>query len=94
MEQVLKRNENENSVLVSNIFLGLMVLVLLICLLEVCGVFEVDFNLTSVFAITLSILLVIPVIMIRIFRIRAPRLGYLYFFALYYLIGRNLRIII
>lgn len=49
-----------------------MVLVLLICLLEVCGVFEVDFNLISVFAITLSILLVIPVIMIRIFRIRAP----------------------
>lgn len=76
MEQLLKKNENENNELVSNIFLWIEVFVLIIWTLRLCGVFNVDFVVISVFTIGASILLIVPIICIRILRISSSCMKY------------------
>ena len=72
MEQLLKRNENENNELVVNVFLGLLGLAVVVWVLTAVGVFEVYFNIASAFLIVWMILLLIPVILVKIIKLRKP----------------------
>ena len=76
MEQLLSKDENENNEIVSNVFLGLSGLILIIWLFEILGVFEVYFNIISTFAIILIILFMVPVVMVRLTKLRKPFIKY------------------
>ncbi len=76
MEQLLRKDENENNEIVSNVFLGLSGLILIIWLFEILGVFEVYFNIISTFAIILIILFMVPVVMVRLIKLRKPFIKY------------------
>ena len=77
MEQLLKRNENENNELVVNVFLGLLGLAVVVWVLTAVGVFEVYFNIASAFLIVWMILLLIPVILVKIIKLRKPVMKYI-----------------
>ncbi|MCR4678156.1 MAG: LuxR C-terminal-related transcriptional regulator [Lachnospiraceae bacterium] len=77
MEQLLKRNENENNELVVNVFLGLLGLAVVVWVLTIVGVFEVYLNIASAFLIVWMILLLIPVIMVKLLKFRKPVAKYI-----------------
>lgn len=77
MEQLLKRNENENNELVANVFLGMLGLAVVVWVLTAVGVFEVYFNIASAFLIVWMILLLIPVILVKIIKLRKPVMKYI-----------------
>ncbi|MBR5762060.1 MAG: hypothetical protein IKX87_08585, partial [Lachnospiraceae bacterium] len=77
MEQLLKRNENENNELVVNVFLGLLGLAVVVWVLTAVGIFEVYFNIASAFLIVWMILLLIPVIMVKLLKFRKPAVKYI-----------------
>ncbi|MBO4618281.1 MAG: LuxR family transcriptional regulator [Lachnospiraceae bacterium] len=77
MEQLLKRNENENNELVVNVFLGLLGLAVVVWVLTAVGVFEVYFNIASAFLIVWMILLLIPVIPVKLLKFRKPVVKYI-----------------
>ena len=77
MEQLLKRNENENNELVVNVFLGLLGLAVVVWVLTIVGVFEVYLNIASAFLIVWMILLLIPVIMVKLLKFRKPVVKYI-----------------
>lgn len=77
MEQLLKRNENENNELVVNVFLVLMGLAVVVWALAAAGIFEVYFNIASAFLIVWMILLLIPVIMVKLLKFRKPAVKYI-----------------
>ncbi|SCX15661.1 regulatory protein, luxR family [Lachnospiraceae bacterium YSD2013] len=77
MEQLLKRNENENNELVANVFLGLLGLAVVVWVLTIVGVFEVYLNIASAFLIVWMILLLIPVILVKILKLRKPVMKYI-----------------
>jgi DNA-binding CsgD family transcriptional regulator len=77
LEQLLKRNENENNELVANVFLGLLGLAVVVWVLTIVGVFEVYLNIASAFLIVWMILLLIPVILVKILKLRKPVMKYI-----------------
>ena len=77
MEQLLKRNENENNELVVNVFLVLMGLAVVVWALAAAGIFEVYFNIASTFLIEWMVLLVIPVVLVKIVKLRKPIVKYI-----------------
>lgn len=77
MEQLLKRNENENNELVANVFLGMLGLAVVVWVLTAVGVFEVYFNIASAFLIVWMVLLLIPVIMVKLLKFRKPVVKYI-----------------
>lgn len=77
MEQLLKRNENENNELVVNVFLGLLGLAVVVWVLTAVGVFEVYFNIASAFLLVWMILLLIPVILVKLLKFRKPVVKYI-----------------
>lgn len=77
MEQLLKRNENENNELVANVFLGLLGLAVVVWVLTIVGVFEVYLNIASAFLIVWMVLLLIPVIMVKLLKFRKPVVKYI-----------------
>lgn len=77
MEQLLKRNENENNELVVNVFLGMLGLAVVVWVLTAVGVFEVYFNIASAFLVVWMILLLIPVILVKLLKFRKPVVKYI-----------------
>ena len=77
MEQLLKRNENENNELVVNVFLIMLGLAVVVWALAAVGVFEVYFNIASAFLIVWMVLLLIPVVLVKLVKLRKPAMKYI-----------------
>lgn len=77
MENLLKRNENENNELVAKIFIGLWVFVLFVWLLCYTGVFDFDMIIACCFTGFSSIVLLLPFLVIYKFHVRTPVVKYM-----------------
>lgn len=49
MEQLFTRNENENNEIVSKLFIGIFIFVLLVWTICWCGMFDFDIQVASIF---------------------------------------------
>ena len=77
MEQLLKRNENENNELVVNVFIVMLGLAIVVWALAAAHVFEVYFNIASAFLIVWMVLLLIPVVLVKLVKLRKPVVKYI-----------------
>ena len=76
MERLFTRNETENNEIVSKLFIGIFIFVLLVWTLCWCGVFDFDIQVASMFLSISAIFLLTPYVFIYVFHLNSKGMKY------------------
>ena len=87
MERLFTRNETENNEIVSKLFIGILIFVLLVWTLCWCGVFDFDIQVASIFLCISAIFLLTPYVFIYVFHLNSKGMKYILIFNLSLCIG-------
>lgn len=87
MEHIFNRNENENNEIVSRIFIGLAVFIVIIWLFCRLGIFDFDMKTATLFSSVSIVIISIPIILIYAFRINSKYMKYVLISILSLLMG-------
>ncbi len=77
MERLFTRNETENNEIVSKLFIGIFIFVLLVWTLCWCGVFDFDIQVASIFLCISAIFLLTPYVFIYVFHLNSKGMKYI-----------------